>query len=360
MASLFRPNTALLASFGTGLIIGVGGTTAYFRFLSMVRVVDELERITKAIAELRSEVQDLREKIPTRKRRSPGGYYSTATSSGETDDEAYEDAYGGSSDFENLNDEQTELHTKINSDIAPTPQVEKEIFPEVDILLEGRDEDKFKAYQLLDSNRIKFEKDVEFYWRLAKTSYQVSQIEGARGNKERQKELVYAAMDAATKAVDIDEACANAHKWYAITLGSIGDYEGTQAKIKNGYTFKEHIERAIELNPTDPSNHHLLGRWCYGVYMLSWIERKAAATLYAAPPSSTADEALKHFLEAERLRPEKWKENILFIGKCYIQQSKYKEAVEWLEKGQAIPVISQDDKTSQEEIQSLLQKYRGY
>ena len=25
---------------------------------------------------------------------------------------------------------------------------------------------------------------------------------------------------------------------YAITLGSIGDYEGTQAKIENGYKFK--------------------------------------------------------------------------------------------------------------------------
>lgn len=33
------------------------------------------------------------------------------------------------------------------------------------------------------------------------------------------------------------------------------------------------------------------------VYMLSWIERKAAATLFATPPTSTAEEALSHFLE---------------------------------------------------------------
>lgn len=31
--------------------------------------------------------------------------------------------------------------------------------------------------------------------------------------------------------------------------------------------------------------------------MLSWIERKAAATLFATPPTSTAEEALSHFLE---------------------------------------------------------------
>lgn len=31
--------------------------------------------------------------------------------------------------------------------------------------------------------------------------------------------------------------------------------------------------------------------------MLSWLERKAAATLFATPPTSTAGEALTHFLE---------------------------------------------------------------
>jgi hypothetical protein len=35
----------------------------------------------------------------------------------------------------------------------------------------------------------------------------------------------------------------------------------------------------------------------FQVYMLSWIERKAAAALYATPPSSTAEEAVVHFLK---------------------------------------------------------------
>jgi len=33
------------------------------------------------------------------------------------------------------------------------------------------------------------------------------------------------------------------------------------------------------------------------VYMLSWIERQAAATLFATPPSATIDQALDHFLK---------------------------------------------------------------
>jgi len=31
--------------------------------------------------------------------------------------------------------------------------------------------------------------------------------------------------------------------------------------------------------------------------MLSWVERRAAATLFAAPPTATVEEALDHFLE---------------------------------------------------------------
>jgi len=33
------------------------------------------------------------------------------------------------------------------------------------------------------------------------------------------------------------------------------------------------------------------------VYMMTWIERKMAAALYAVPPSATIDEALSHFME---------------------------------------------------------------
>jgi hypothetical protein len=49
--------------------------------------------------------------------------------------------------------------------------------------------------------------------------------------------------------------------------------------------------------------------------MLSWIERKVAATLFATPPTATIEEALEHFLEAENLDPGKWKENMLYIAK---------------------------------------------
>ena len=33
------------------------------------------------------------------------------------------------------------------------------------------------------------------------------------------------------------------------------------------------------------------------VYMMTWVERKMAAALFAVPPSATVDEALSHFMQ---------------------------------------------------------------
>jgi regulator of microtubule dynamics protein 3 len=233
------------------------------------------------------------------------------------------------------------------------------LFMKADRLFEGTDKDKQEALDLLTKKKSKLLDDANFIWRLAKATYFKSQIVGAK-NKEEQKRLVYSAKDLANDALQIDEKNSNAHKWFAIALGSTNDYESVKVKIQNGYDFKIHIERAIELNPTDPTAHYLLGRWCFGVYMLSWVERRAAATLFAAPPTATVDESLDHFLEADRLKPGTWKENLLFIGKCYVQKRDYSTAVQWLEKADVLPTMGQDDEQSQQEITSLLSQYDSY
>ncbi|KAJ8308602.1 hypothetical protein KUTeg_013476 [Tegillarca granosa] len=311
MSSVLRQHSALFGAVGTGLFVGIGGAIFYMRLANSV--LRQLVSLSNTIAELRNEVLELKQKLESsRPRRRFRGYFSAPTSSGEEDTDAYEDAY----------DDGPELSTTTSDSYQ-------------DVLTEPEDDNKSTSSGKQSKEDDLFEQvdklyltDVEYYWRLAKSTYQVGQIEGSRGNEEKKKELLYEAKDLASKAVNLNE------------------------KV----LYNEHIERAIDLNPKDPSNHHLLGRWCFGVYMLSWIERKAAGALYATPPTSTAEEALQHFMEAENLNPGVWKENMLYIAKCYIEVGKYKEAKEWLEKAQRLPVISQDDKTSQTEIDSLLTK----
>lgn len=104
------------------------------------------------------------------------------------------------------------------------------------------------------------------------------------------------ALTYAERALEADDGNAEAHKWfvrlyrflavefpndislsrYAISLGGTSDYVKVAEKIKNGIKFKEHVDIALRLNPSDPVLHHLLGRFSYEVSTLSWIERKVS------------------------------------------------------------------------------------
>jgi len=103
----------------------------------------------------------------------------------------------------------------------------------------------------------------------------------------------------------------------------------------------------------------LLGRFCYEVSQLSWIERQVASTLFSTPPSSSFEEALEHFHSSEKLG-KPFKDNRLLIAKCYIGMGDYQNAGHFLKLGSDLPVLTPTDEAAQEQINALLQKYRRY
>lgn len=52
---------------------------------------------------------------------------------------------------------------------------------------------------------------------------------------------------------------------------------------------------------TDPTVQHILGRWCFSVASVGFIERKLASVIFATPPESSFEEALPYFLKHEEL-----------------------------------------------------------
>lgn len=79
--------------------------------------------------------------------------------------------------------------------------------------------------------------------------------------------------------------------------------------------FQEHIDTAISLKPDSPNLFYLRGRWSFEVAGLSWLEKKAAAALYATPPDATYDEALSDFMTCENLKGGVWKSNLMMVAK---------------------------------------------
>ena len=58
-------------------------------------------------------------------------------------------------------------------------------------------------------------------------------------------------------------------------------------KIANSFLIKEHALKALEYKADDASVMHMLGKWCYNVANIGWLERTAASALFASPPTST-------------------------------------------------------------------------
>jgi tetratricopeptide (TPR) repeat protein len=147
---------------------------------------------------------------------------------------------------------------------------------------------------------------------------------------------------------------AGGHQYYAILIGRIGEIEGTKQKIENSYAVREHTMKAIELDPTNDSNYHVMGRWHFALADLSWVERKIASIIYATPPAASFEKAVEYFSKAHELNPTDIR-HLLWLGKSYAKLDQNDNAIKALKQALALPAKSDADKNQQKEAKELLE-----
>lgn len=217
---------------------------------------------------------------------------------------------------------------------------------------EGYEEDHYVELQNLADI---YPDNVDIIWRYARSCYKYS---NCTTDLDVKKATILDGINACEKLLTLPNA--DLYKWCAILIGVYGEFLPIAEKIKNGYRFKEHVMKALEIRPNDGELHYLLGRFKYEVANLSWIERKVAATLYSEPPSASYEDAIDSFQNAERFSDIVNLENRLFLSKCYIALSKYEQAVHWLEKICDLSIENKDDQRIQNDARQLFNKYSGY
>ncbi|KAM6956816.1 regulator of microtubule dynamics protein 2 [Aplochiton taeniatus] len=261
----------------------------------------------------RSRASPFHRTTPTRRKRAAAG----ARAEGQSSEEA--ESEGGY--ITALTDSEEEAQSDAGSGDEEEPVEELSVQPvdELAVLLEsidrlrkGTDTDKRECLATLLEKREQFGQRAPFLWRLIRA---YSDLHDTSTDLEEKKSHAETGKNVGEEAVALNPNCAESHQWYAIMCGVMAEYETVQNRIKNGYKFKDHLDKAIELNPQAPMSYYLLGRWCYAVAQLSWIERKVAATLFGEPPSATVQDALDNFLKVEEIQPKYSKYNYVFLAK---------------------------------------------
>ncbi|XP_068109483.1 regulator of microtubule dynamics protein 3 [Hyperolius riggenbachi] len=212
-------------------------------------------------------------------------------------------------------------------------------------------EQKQEGFQLLCSNKLLYGDHQDFLWRLARSYSDMYELTDDLSEK---KSYASDGKEEAEAALEKGGQSAECHKWFAILCGQLSEHEGIQKRIQIGYIFKEHIEKAIALQPNDPRCYYLLGRWCYQVSNLGWLERKTASALYETPPSATTEEALQNFLKAEELSPGFSKAARVYIAKCATELGDSGTAAHWMKLAADLPDVTKEDKESARLLEELM------
>ncbi|KFQ58978.1 Regulator of microtubule dynamics protein 3, partial [Pelecanus crispus] len=362
-----------------------------------VDVLERLDFVLRNISELRKEVEELRNSLQhlaaeivgevrshleetqkvTRRRRflfprersdsvGSGSIYFTASSgTANTDDGESEGGYttaNAESDYDRESErESEEAEDEVSCETVRTARRDSldlvnedethlildssleeglgQLLQQADRLHNGDEQEKREGFQLLLNNKLAYADQKDFLWRLARAHSDMCEITDDTDEKRSYASDGKEELEIALQKWDQSAEC---HQWYAILCGQLSEHESIQKRIQTGYVFKEHIDKAIELKPEDPKSYYLLGRWCYQVSHLGWLEKKTAAALFEAPPTATVQDALQNFLRVEELSPGFSKAGRVYIAKCYRDLGNNSAAVLWMNLASELPVHTKE------------------
>ncbi|XP_027853099.2 regulator of microtubule dynamics protein 1-like [Aphis gossypii] len=201
--------------------------------------------------------------------------------------------------------------------------------------------------------------NVQVLWRLSKAEYNMSLDENI--SKEKKKSLISSAHESIIKALSIDSNISEVHKWAAVLIDAYSNINlGVKEQLLKLETVKFHLQKALELNPKDPFSRYMIGYWSYNLADISWFRRKLGSILLGTEiPTSTYEEALEYFREAESIQPKFYCKNLLMLGKTFLKMDNKFSAEYYLKLVTQYPVKTVEDHQAKIEAEKILKSSFG-
>jgi tetratricopeptide (TPR) repeat protein len=141
----------------------------------------------------------------------------------------------------------------------------------------------------------------------------------------------------------------------AISYGKMLPSMGSRDQINASPRIKAAVDRTLQLDPTNDTAWHILGRWNRVLANISVVKRVFAKTFYGDLPVTTNEAAEKCLLKAIAINPNRLM-HYIELGRIYAEMGRKEEARKYLQKGLAMPNKDKDDPEMKEIGQQTLQK----
>jgi len=194
----------------------------------------------------------------------------------------------------------------------------------------------------------------EILWRLSRTYVDIGEHLANNTEEEKQKQLEYyeKSLEYAKKAIAANSDGAMGYTREAIANGRIALFCGIWESIDLVEQTKADCEKAISLDPAEPTAYYVLGRTnakvCEKPRIIRWPLGLGWANM---------DDAVKNYEKSIELRPN-FIMYRLDCARAYIDMDEYEKAREHLTKIATLPDEDEDDDTFRKEAVELLEKIK--
>lgn len=186
-------------------------------------------------------------------------------------------------------------------------------------------------------------------WRLARVYVCMADV----SPKEDRLDLYRQAEAFANRCIHADSTKSEGHTWRAAALGNIAMFEGGKTKVKLCHLIKQELDCSISLNPADDIAYSILGSFYLALGNVSWIERQLAAIFLGNLPEGGYDESESALKKAIALAPGVIRHHFE-LGKLYMEQDRYREALEEFQQVVTLPVLLARDQRTRHSAAELI------
>jgi predicted Zn-dependent protease len=174
-------------------------------------------------------------------------------------------------------------------------------------------------------------------------------------NKDEQRSLGEKSLEYARRAVEADPNDALSQLGLAICYGRLAPYLDNKTKIAYSKLVKEHVDKALKLDPSLDYGYHVLGAWNCELASLNPVLRALAKLIYGDVPAASYEDAVKSFKKATELAPQRVVHHIE-LGRAYAAMGQKDLARVELNKGLALPSREKDDAGAKERGREALKR----